>query len=114
MASGEKEAARPARQYDRATTHHDLSIVYEGRAERLLTRVPDVSPRGMFINTGRRFPEGAVLKIEFRLTRSGYQVQARAEVRYCLPEVGVGVEFVEISAEAQQAIADELEAWRRG
>jgi hypothetical protein len=30
-------------------------------------------------------------------------------VRYCLPGIGIGVEFIEISDEAREAIADELE-----
>jgi hypothetical protein len=29
-------------------------------------------------------------------------------VRYCIHDLGIGVEFVEISLEAQQAIAEEL------
>ena len=62
----------------------------------------------MFIQTTRRFPEGAVLKIRFRLARSLYEVTARGEVRYCLPGVGIGIEFVEISAEARRAIKEEL------
>ncbi|HZQ90698.1 MAG TPA: PilZ domain-containing protein [Terriglobales bacterium] len=106
-------AERPLRSYGRTSTHHDLSIIYEGRTEEIPTRVPDVGPRGMFINTSRSFPEGAVLKVQFRLTRSGYLVNARAEVRYCLPDVGIGVEFVEISEEAQRAIEYELDAARR-
>jgi hypothetical protein len=62
----------------------------------------------MFIQTGRHFPEGAVLKVRFRLVRSRYEVHARAEVRYCLPGVGIGVEFVDISAEDRLAIENEL------
>jgi len=86
----------------------ELSYSYEGKIEEVPIRPPDVSVQGMFIQTGRHFPDGAVLKVRFRLARSRYEVQARAEVRYCLPGVGVGVEFVEISAEARQAIENEL------
>ncbi len=102
----------PARQYPRATTHSDLELSYEGHNESIPTRVPDLSPRGMFINTPRSFAEGSVLKVSFRLTSSGYVVQVRAEVRYCLPGVGVGVEFINISPEAREAIEQELETWR--
>jgi hypothetical protein len=35
-------------------------------------------------------------------------VKARAEVRYCLAGVGVGVEFIDISPEAQRAISEEM------
>jgi hypothetical protein len=87
----------------------DLSVTYEGYSESILTRVPDVSTRGMFINTNRSFPEGAVLNVQFRLSLSGVQIQTRAEVRYCLPGVGVGVEFIEISAAGVRAIEEEID-----
>jgi hypothetical protein len=67
-------------------------------------RAPDLSTTGLFINTPRYFPQGAVLNLTFRLARSGRKVNARGEVRYCMAGVGIGVEFVEISAEDRQAI----------
>ena len=86
----------------------DLSVTYEGHSEDVATHLPDLSTRGMFINTNRTFPEGAVLIVRFRLANSGTEIQSRAEVRYCLPGVGVGVEFIGIAAEAIRAIADEI------
>ncbi len=71
-----------------------------------------VSSDHPFLNTAHQFPEGAVLKVKFRLARTNFQVNARSEVRYCLPDVGIGVEFIEISPEAQRAIEDELRAGR--
>ena len=88
----------------------DLSVTYEGFGEEIEVRAPDFSPEGMFINTIRVFPEGAVLKISFRLGRSGVPVQTRAEVRYCLPGVGVGVEFLDLSDESRRSIALEMVA----
>jgi hypothetical protein len=87
----------------------ELSFNYEGEVEEVPIRPPDISVQGMFIQTARHFSEGAVLKVRFRLARSHYEVHARAEVRYCLPGVGIGVEFVEISEEARNAIANELQ-----
>ena len=86
----------------------ELSIAYEGYSEEVPLRPPDLSARGMFIQTARHFPEGAVLKVRFRLARSGYEVSARAEVRYCLAGVGIGVEFIDIPDEARSAIEEEL------
>jgi len=63
----------------------------------------------MFINTSADFPEGAILKLTFRLTRSNYPIQARCEVRYCLLGVGVGVEFVGLSFADQKAIEKEIQ-----
>jgi PilZ domain len=72
-----------------------------------LVRPPDISPTGMFINTAADFPEGAILKVSFRLAKSNRPIAVRCEVRYCLPSVGVGVEFIGLSNEDQKAIAKE-------
>jgi hypothetical protein len=82
--------------------------VYEGGSERINVHAPDLSPKGMFIHLNRYYPQGAVMKLRFTLARSGYEVHTRAEVRYCLEGVGIGVEFVDISEEDQQAIENEL------
>lgn len=97
------------RQAKRYSAHYrELAIIYEGREEEISVRPPDLSTRGMFIQTSRHFPEGAVLRVRFQLARSQYEVTARAEVRYCLHGVGIGIEFVEISPEAQRAIQEEI------
>lgn len=106
--SGDQSWTSP-RTARRFSSLRDLSVTYEGHSQDIVTRPPDISSRGMFINTTRVFPEGAVLKVQFRLALSGYEIHSRAEVRYCLPGVGVGVEFVDISADCVQAIEREIE-----
>jgi hypothetical protein len=93
----------------RFSSLRELSVTYEGHSEDVATRPPDISTRGMFINTTRTFPEGAVLNVRFRLALSGYEVHSRAEVRYCLPGVGVGVEFIDISRDCVRAIEHEID-----
>lgn len=97
------------RQAERYSSLHDLSVTYEGHNQTIPAHPPDISPHGMFINTTSHFPEGAVLKLRFCLNRSKVEVSTRCEVRYCLPGVGVGVEFVQISPEAARAIEKELD-----
>jgi PilZ domain len=92
----------------------DISATYEGRTGNIANRPPDVSTRGMFVNTSHTFSEGAVLNLRFRLGISGADIQARGEVRYSLPGVGVGVEFVGLPARALRKIENELELWRLG
>jgi hypothetical protein len=87
------------REWSRLSSFRDLTLTYEGDTEELTLRQPDISPRGMFISTATRFPEGTVLKLGFRLTRSNHAVKTRGEVRYCLPGVGVGIEFVDMAPE---------------
>jgi hypothetical protein len=83
-------------------------MLYEGATEEVAVRPPDLSPHGMFINTPTEFPEGAVLKLRFRLSRTDVVVQTRCEVRYCLKGVGIGVEFVDAPPEATRAIEEEI------
>jgi hypothetical protein len=89
--------------------YRDLNISYNGATEAVDRRSPDLTPQGMFINTPRDFPEGALLTLRFDLLRTGVIVQAVGEVRYCLPGVGVGVQFVELAPSSRAAIEKELE-----
>src|SRR6266851_1762745 len=91
----------------------EISMNYEGKGENIVLRPPDLSVHGMFVNTSTHFPEGAIVNLRFRLTRSNVEVQTRGEVRYCLPGIGIGVEFVGLGAEAVRAIEKELKAFSR-
>ena len=110
MSRSSTKVSASERQAKRHSSHYqELFITYEGISEEIPIRPPDLSVKGMFVQTARRFPEGAVLKIRFRLAHSLYEVTARGEVRYCLPGVGIGIEFLEISPKARQAIQEELQ-----
>jgi hypothetical protein len=100
----------PTREWPRLSSFRELTMTYEGDTEVLALRQPDISSRGMFISTAARFPEGTVLKLSFLLTRSNHAVNVRGEVRYCLPGVGVGIEFVGMAPEDQKAIREEIRA----
>ena len=107
--SGSSMQTKDARQRNRYTFLAELALVYEGTSEEIPVGLPNISPQGMFINTLKQFPVGAILKVRFRLSRSGAVVHTRAEVRYCLPDVGIGIEFLEISPEDRRAIEDEIQ-----
>ncbi len=100
---------RPLRTCARFPHLRELSLVYEGRADVICIHPPDISTQGMFINTTLRYPEGTVLKLRFRLTRSAVEIFARGEVRYCLPGVGIGVQFLELSPQSARAIEREIQ-----
>lgn len=108
MSATERKNWQTARLGPRIHTLEELSVHYEGHTEEIAARPPDISPHGMFINTSRRFPEGAVLNLRFRLGLSDAEIEARGEVRYCLEGVGVGVEFVGLPPEAVRAIEEEI------
>jgi hypothetical protein len=102
-----------ARREDRLPQLRELHMNYEGNGENVSLRPPDISLHGMFVNTSTHFHEGAVVNLRFRLTRSNVEVQTRGEVRYCLPGIGIGVEFVGIGPEAAHAIEREIRASTR-
>jgi hypothetical protein len=99
-----------ARREPRFPLLRELRMKYEGRTDDIRLRPPDISLHGMFVNTSTHFPEGAIINLRFRLARSNVEVQTRGEVRYCLPGIGVGVEFVGIRPEATRAIEREVRA----
>ena len=103
-----EEASIERRETDRLGVVDDLYVSYQGAAP-LTVHPPDLSTRGMFINTAEYFPVGAVLKIRCRLSRSKFYFSLRAEVRHCIPGVGIGVEFLELPSEVRRAIQQELE-----
>ena len=86
----------------------ELHLTYEGTEKPIDLHPPDISTMGMFLNTPVNFHEGAVVNLRFRLTRSNFEVQTRGEVRYCLPGVGIGVEFIGIEPDAVRAIEQEM------
>jgi hypothetical protein len=100
---------RPSRNCARFPHLRELSLIYEGRPDVICIHPPDISTQGMFINTTLRYPEGTVLKLRFRLARTYVEIFARGEVRYCLPGVGIGVQFLELASEAARAIEKEIQ-----
>lgn len=86
----------------------EIAISYEGQDEQITVKPPNLSLRGMFINTSRSFPEGAVLNLRFRLMLTRAEIRTRAEVRHCDAGVGIGVEFIGLSPDAQRVIQREV------
>ena len=100
--------AAPSRSSPRVHTISGIVLNYEGQSDLTYVRPPDVSTRGMFVNTTRQFPEGAVLNVRLRLALTGASISARGEVRYCLPGVGIGLEFIALDAATRQLIEREV------
>ena len=86
----------------------EITISYEGKNEEIVVKPPNLSKRGMFINTSRIFPEGAVLNLRFYLVLTGAEIHTRCEVRYCQPGAGIGVEFIGLLPEYMKTIEREI------
>lgn len=97
-----------ARCSPRVYSVREITVSYEGQDEQIVVKPPNLSVRGMFVNTSRAFPEGAVLSLRFALALTGAEIRTRGEVRYCQPGVGVGVEFIGLASEAEELIDREI------
>jgi hypothetical protein len=112
--NGHRPEPPGARCSPRVYSIREIVISYEGQDEQILVKPPNLSRRGMFVNTSRSFPEGAVLNLKFDLVLTDAEIRTRCEVRYCLPGVGIGVEFIGLSEHAIKMIEREIALNGRG
>jgi hypothetical protein len=79
-------------------------VVCEGGEARLQqTRINDLSTDGAFVDSIINYAEGSTLKLTFNIRSAVITVSA--EVRYCMPGIGVGVRFLDLTPEQREAIA---------
>jgi c-di-GMP-binding flagellar brake protein YcgR len=57
----------------------------------------DVSAGGMFVETTVPCEKGSRVELRFHLNDGGPVILAQAEVKYLVPKLGMGVEFVDLS-----------------
>ena len=74
-------------------------------ANRLTTRINDISKTGVFIDSMSSFAVGAVVKLKFRVLN--HVIETLGEVRYSIPQVGMGVRFINLTGE-HAALLDSL------
>lgn len=65
-------------------------------------RLADLSAEGAFVDARSVLPPGAVATLRFTLL--GEEVAARAEVRYSMPGMGMGLRFVDLPPGARDRI----------
>ena len=64
----------------------------------------DVSVGGMFFDVRFPLPLGSELSIAFRLSPAGASITCRAKVTFSRVGSGMGIQFLDLSAEAQQML----------
>jgi hypothetical protein len=74
----------------------------DGSGMRLATRINDLSVTGAFIDSMTSFPAGSTLTMKFRVRST--EVITTAEVRYSMPQIGMGVRFLNLKPEDMEAI----------
>jgi hypothetical protein len=79
----------------------DVECEGEG-ATRFHTRINDLSATGAFLDSMNCFPVGSLLKLKFRVRSR--EIKVTAEVRHCMPRIGMGVRFVDLNPRDRAAI----------
>lgn len=74
----------------------------------LNARISDISVSGAFIDSMVTLPEGTVLRLKFSLP--GVEVDCPAVVMHDMPQFGMGVRFIDLTAEQQAALVEIVKA----
>lgn len=91
-----------------AVQNHHLRSARVGFADRVIingqlaVRGVDISEGGMFLLTGRSFPPGEALALQFEVLQT--QVTVRAAVQFCIDEVGMGMRFTDLADDDRKLI----------
>lgn len=95
---------------DRPIMSCHLALVFEGATDHAPVHPPDLSTRGMFINTPDNLSVGSLLRLQFRLALTNLPIAVEAVVRHVVDGIGVGVEFINLSPEVEWAVEREMQA----
>ena len=90
------------RRTKRALVHKDVVINGVTKAEAL-----DISIDGMYIYTQFSFIAGTIFELSFKIREDA--IKAMARVQHSQPNVGIGVKFVDLSAENSARIKRYIE-----
>src|SRR5215216_3440646 len=69
----------------------------EGEGFRLASRINDLSTTGAFIDSMSSYTTGTILKLKFRIKE--IPIETECEVRYGMPQMGMGVRFLNLKPE---------------
>jgi hypothetical protein len=74
---------------------------------RLATRLNDLSMTGAFIDSMTCFAPGTILNLRFHI--KNVRIETTAEVRYSMPQMGMGVRFLDLKPEHEAALESLIE-----
>jgi len=85
-------------------------VVCEGAGTRLIARTIDLSSSGVFIHSKLCCEAGLILKLRFFVGETA--IDALGEVCYSMPQIGMGVRFLDLKPEYKAAIENLIESQR--
>lgn len=74
---------------------------------RIATRINDLSMTGAFIDSMTCFATGTILNLRFHV--KNIRIETTAEVRYSMPQMGMGVHFLDLKPEHKAALESLIE-----
>ncbi len=87
---------------------HICEVECEGDGiSRLSTRINDISLTGAFIDSMTCYAPGTRVRLRFKI--KGVMIETDAEVRYSMPQIGMGVHFLWLKADQQAALESLIE-----
>ena len=92
------------RKYRRVGLVTEVRCEHEGKKDVLLTR--DVSEGGIFVASDKPFPKGPEVKILLYLSAAGPGLGLTGLVVYIVPDLGMGIEFANLSGEARNVLRE--------
>ena len=85
-------------------------VVCEGAGTRLIARTSDLSASGVFIHSKLCCEAGTILRLKFSVTST--QIETVGEVCYSIPHIGMGVRFLDLKPEYDDAIERLIQSQR--
>src|SRR5467141_4283208 len=99
-----RPASSPSRRLtSRVATPGDVWVYWRCHGREDVSRVRDMSMRGLFIETPEPKAEGVLARLNF-LVQEG-QIRADAVVRHATPGVGLGLKFTALSEQDRPKLA---------
>jgi len=92
------------RKYLRTSIQTEIWLGQDGIFTRTPETLRDLSEGGAFVETEQRFPIGSILNLRFKLPRTNDLISCTVSVRNLRGGTGLGVEFLDLSAEDREQI----------
>ena len=85
-------------------------VVCEGAGTRIIARTSDLSASGVFIHSKLCYEAGSILRLKFSITST--QIETVGEVCYSIPHIGMGIRFLDLKPEYDDAIERLIQSQR--
>ena len=92
------------RKYRRVGLVTEVRCEHDGKEEVLLTR--DISEGGIFVASDKPFPNETEVKILLHLSAAGPGLELTGRVVYIVSDLGMGIEFGNLSEEARNILRE--------